>query len=164
MAKYEARIMYATPTPGLAEVEPSTLYNPSVVSGVGVVQDPAELYGDMHKYLAAEGEGAPCTRLWHHLCNLGNLCCIELGAWCLRAHCGSCMCACTNAWQPVESCRRHQRWRLCRDRVDSAPTTYHIRSCRRRLYLQHLLSARQSQDESGSCLASFTRLLNLLPT
>ena len=56
MAKYEARIMYATPTPGLAEVEPSTLYNPSVVSGVGVVQDPAELYGDMHKYLAAEGE------------------------------------------------------------------------------------------------------------
>ena len=55
VAKYDARILYATPTPGLAEVEPSMNWNPSVVAGIGVVADPAVLYQDMHSYLAASG-------------------------------------------------------------------------------------------------------------
>ena len=57
VAKYYARILYATPTPGLAEVEPSMNWNPSVVAGIGVVADPAVLYQDMHSYLAASGLG-----------------------------------------------------------------------------------------------------------
>lgn len=56
VAKYDARIMYAIPTPGLAEVEPSMSWNPSVVAGIGVVADPAVLYNDMHSYLASSGE------------------------------------------------------------------------------------------------------------
>ena len=56
MAKYDARIMYAIPTPGLAEVEPSMNWNPSVVAGIGVVADPAQLYQDMHFYLAGSGD------------------------------------------------------------------------------------------------------------
>ena len=48
--------MYATPTPGLAEVEPSMSWNPSVVAGNGVVADPAVLYNDMHSYLASSGD------------------------------------------------------------------------------------------------------------
>ena len=65
MAKYDARITYATPTPGLAEVEPSMNWNPSVVAGIGVVRDPAELFQDMHSYLA--GSGQPCLHpaSWH---------------------------------------------------------------------------------------------------
>ena len=55
VAKYDARIMYAIPTPGLAEVEPSMSWNPSVVAGIGVVADPAVLYQDMHSYLASSG-------------------------------------------------------------------------------------------------------------
>lgn len=55
VAKYDARITYATPTPGLAEVEPSMNWNPSVVAGIGVVDDPAILYNDMHSYLAESG-------------------------------------------------------------------------------------------------------------
>ena len=56
VAKYDARIMYAIPTPGLAEVEPSMNWNPSVVAGIGVVADPAQLYEDMHSYLASSGK------------------------------------------------------------------------------------------------------------
>ena len=56
VAKYDARITYATPTPGLAEVEPSMKWNPSVVAGIGVVMDPAPLYNDMHSYLAESGK------------------------------------------------------------------------------------------------------------
>ena len=56
VAKYDARIMYAIPTPGLAEVEPSMNWNPSVVAGIGVVADPAVLYQDMHSYLASSGD------------------------------------------------------------------------------------------------------------
>ena len=63
MAKYDARIMYATPTPGLAEVEPSMNWNPSVVAGIGVVANPATLYNDMHSYLAASGQTQPCWLL-----------------------------------------------------------------------------------------------------
>ena len=63
MAKYDARIMYATPTPGLAEVEPSMNWNPSVVAGIGVVENPATLYNDMHTYLAASGDTQHCWGL-----------------------------------------------------------------------------------------------------
>lgn len=56
VSKYDARIMYAVPTPGLAEVEPSMNWNPSVVAGIGVVADPAVLYEDMHSYLASSGQ------------------------------------------------------------------------------------------------------------
>ena len=43
------------PTAGLVEIEPSMAWNPSVVSGIGVVQDVDELYNDMHSYLASSG-------------------------------------------------------------------------------------------------------------
>lgn len=43
------------PTAGLVEIEPSMAWNPSVVSGIGVVQDVDELYNDMHSYLASAG-------------------------------------------------------------------------------------------------------------
>ena len=53
--------MYAVPTPGLAEVEPSMNWNPSVVAGIGVAADPAALYQDMHSYLASSG-ATRCSR------------------------------------------------------------------------------------------------------
>ena len=34
-------------------------WNPSVVSGIGVVQDVDELYNDMHSYLASAGQTFP---------------------------------------------------------------------------------------------------------
>jgi len=37
------------------ELEPSTLWNPQVVAGIGAVSDPTKLHKDMHAYLA----GAP---------------------------------------------------------------------------------------------------------
>ena len=43
------------PTAGLVEIEPSMAWNPSVVSGIGVVQSVDELYNDMHSYLASAG-------------------------------------------------------------------------------------------------------------
>jgi raffinose synthase len=55
VAKYSARVVRAAPTPGVAEVEPAMLWNPAVVAGVGVVDDPGALYADMHAYLAAAG-------------------------------------------------------------------------------------------------------------
>ena len=55
MAKYNARILFAQPTPGLAEIEPSMSWNPSVISGVGAPEDPAVLFNDMHSYLASSG-------------------------------------------------------------------------------------------------------------
>ena len=56
----QARLVYAQPTAGLAEIEPSMEWNPSVVSGVGVVSDVSRLYADMHSYLSASG--APALR------------------------------------------------------------------------------------------------------
>ena len=56
MAKYNSRILYAQPTPGLAEIEPSMSWNPSVISGIGAPEDPAVLFNDMHSYLASSGE------------------------------------------------------------------------------------------------------------
>ena len=43
------------PTPGVAEIEPSMLWNPAVLAGVGVIADPKSLYADLHSYLAAAG-------------------------------------------------------------------------------------------------------------
>lgn len=40
---------------GIVELEPSTLWNPQVVAGIGAVSDPTQLHKDMHTYLA----GAP---------------------------------------------------------------------------------------------------------
>ena len=44
------------PTAGLVEIEPSMAWNPSVVSGIGVVENVDTLYNDMHAYLASAGE------------------------------------------------------------------------------------------------------------
>lgn len=55
----QARLVYAQPTAGLAEIEPSMEWNPSVVSGVGVVSDVKRLYSDMHSYLASSGSPLP---------------------------------------------------------------------------------------------------------
>lgn len=77
MAKYDARIMYAIPTPGLAEVEPSMNWNPSVVAGIGVVADPAQLYQDMHSYLASSGDThVPNPAAW---CSVSSVkpCCLS---------------------------------------------------------------------------------------
>ena len=46
---------YAEPTPGVLEVEPSMAWNPAVLAGVGVLQDPGSLYNRMHSYLRASG-------------------------------------------------------------------------------------------------------------
>ena len=54
--------MYAQPTAGLAEIEPSMAWNPSVVSGVGVPADVRKLYADMHSYLSASGARSGAER------------------------------------------------------------------------------------------------------
>ncbi len=54
---------FIQPTAGLVEIEPSMAWNPSVVSGIGVVQDVDELYNDMHSYLASAGYFLPCAAL-----------------------------------------------------------------------------------------------------
>lgn len=51
----QAKLVYAQPTAGLAEIEPSMAWNPSVVSGVGVPADVRKLYSDMHAYLSSSG-------------------------------------------------------------------------------------------------------------
>lgn len=116
VAKYDARIMYAIPTPGLAEVEPSMNWNPSVVAGIGVVADPALLYQDMHSYLASSGDtcvlrpcccSTPLLMEWNrpllhvlrdHFCNCGAGTCCDAAcdmhmlqmAWvCCSTHCCS---------------------------------------------------------------------------
>ena len=85
VAKYDARIIYAKPTPGVAEIEPSMLWNPAVLAGVGVIADPGALYSDLHSYLASAGvdgvkvdgqagaglvgsalDGGPATARRHH--------------------------------------------------------------------------------------------------
>ena len=45
----------AQPTAGLVEVEPSMAWNPSVLSGIGIVDNILDLYTDTHSYLAAAG-------------------------------------------------------------------------------------------------------------
>ena len=87
VAKYDARIMYAIPTPGLAEVEPSMNWNPSVVAGIGVVANPATLYNDMHSYLAASGVRKRCLFL---------LCCLLVQALILFCQGCSALTACVS--------------------------------------------------------------------
>ena len=48
-------MVYAKGTAGLYEIEPSMRWNPAVVAGVGMIQDPTPLYRDMHDYLASSG-------------------------------------------------------------------------------------------------------------
>lgn len=63
MAQLDARILYAKPTPGVLEVEPSMAWNPAVLGGIGVVQDPRKLYNMMHNYLhnsAIDGVKVDC--------------------------------------------------------------------------------------------------------
>ena len=55
VARYQPRLVFADPTPGLAEIEPSMAWNPSVVSGIGVPSDMGQVYRDMHAYLADAG-------------------------------------------------------------------------------------------------------------
>ena len=55
VAKYKSRLVFAKPTQGLYEIEPSSAWNPTVISGVGVVEDVDQLYQDMHTYLADSG-------------------------------------------------------------------------------------------------------------
>jgi raffinose synthase len=49
------RIVFPKPTAGLREIEPAMLWNPAVVAGIGMVDDPQTLYYRMHKYLAESG-------------------------------------------------------------------------------------------------------------
>jgi len=55
MRKYRPRVVYARPPRSLREIEPSMLWNPSVLGGLGAVYDPTPLFKDMHSYLAAAG-------------------------------------------------------------------------------------------------------------
>mmetsp|Transcript_5155 Transcript_5155/g.14425 ORF Transcript_5155/g.14425 Transcript_5155/m.14425 type:complete len:586 (-) Transcript_5155:513-2270(-) len=48
-------LVYANPTPGVLEVEPSMGWGPASLAGVGVAKDPAQLYQEMHSYLAGCG-------------------------------------------------------------------------------------------------------------
>ena len=85
VAKYDAKVVFAKPTPGVAEIEPSMLWNPAVLAGVGVISDPSSLYGDLHSYLRSAGvdgvkvdgqagagligsalDGGPATARRHH--------------------------------------------------------------------------------------------------
>ena len=61
VSQYNSRIIFAEPTPGLKEIEPSMGWNPSVVSGIGVPQSAAQLYTDMHTYLS--GSGMRCSHI-----------------------------------------------------------------------------------------------------
>lgn len=65
VAKYNPRIVYAEPTAGLAEIEPSMRWNPAVISGIGVPESAEQLYADMHSYLASSGGSA--GRAEHYL-------------------------------------------------------------------------------------------------
>lgn len=49
----ESRIVYPKPTNSISEVEPSLMWCPAVLAGVGVTDDPASLYTNMHAYLQA---------------------------------------------------------------------------------------------------------------
>jgi len=48
-------VVFPTPTRSIAEVEPSLLWSPAVLAGVGVAESPDALYRAMHAYLAAAG-------------------------------------------------------------------------------------------------------------
>lgn len=44
MAHMPVDLVFANPTPGVLEVEPSMAWGPASLAGVGVVKDPAQLY------------------------------------------------------------------------------------------------------------------------
>ncbi|EFJ39616.1 hypothetical protein VOLCADRAFT_100756, partial [Volvox carteri f. nagariensis] len=46
-----SHVRYAAPTRGVLEIEPSMAWNPAVLAGIGVVDDPNRLYDAMHRYL-----------------------------------------------------------------------------------------------------------------
>eukprot|EP00882_Tetradesmus_deserticola_P029817 GHRQ01033432.1.p1 GENE.GHRQ01033432.1~~GHRQ01033432.1.p1 ORF type:complete len:290 (+),score=96.95 GHRQ01033432.1:669-1538(+) len=46
-------LVYPKPTASIAEVEPSLMWSPAVLAGVGVADNPGALYSAMHAYLAA---------------------------------------------------------------------------------------------------------------
>jgi raffinose synthase len=48
-------LVYPNPTASIAEVEPSLLWSPAVLAGVGVAESPDRLYRAMHAYLASAG-------------------------------------------------------------------------------------------------------------
>jgi raffinose synthase len=48
-------VVFPTPTRSIAEVEPSLLWSPAVLAGVGVAESPDRLYRAMHEYLASAG-------------------------------------------------------------------------------------------------------------
>ncbi|GLC45302.1 hypothetical protein PLESTB_000307100 [Pleodorina starrii] len=50
-----SHLRYAAPTSGVLEIEPSMAWNPAVLAGIGVVDDPSRLYNAMHRYLADSG-------------------------------------------------------------------------------------------------------------
>jgi hypothetical protein len=45
---------------GVYEVEPSMQWNPAVVAGIGFLEDPGQLYNDMHAYLSDAGKRGAC--------------------------------------------------------------------------------------------------------
>jgi hypothetical protein len=53
--KYDAKLYFPKPTPGLSEIEPSMGWNPGILAGVSVPLRPDLLFNDMHSYLAAAG-------------------------------------------------------------------------------------------------------------
>ncbi|GMH43621.1 hypothetical protein BSKO_11543 [Bryopsis sp. KO-2023] len=55
VAKYNSRIVYAKPTRGVLEIEPSLAWNPAVLCGMGVTDSVEDLYVDMHEYLMSAG-------------------------------------------------------------------------------------------------------------
>ncbi|WIA40450.1 hypothetical protein OEZ86_013807 [Tetradesmus obliquus] len=46
-------LVYPKPTNSIAEVEPSLMWSPAVLAGVGIATDPGALYSAMHSYLAS---------------------------------------------------------------------------------------------------------------
>ena len=63
-------------------------WNPSVVSGIGVVQDVDELYNDMHSYLASSGMSCKsCAEACVKLLSPGNVCIHTLVHMCACSAC-----------------------------------------------------------------------------
>ena len=55
MQRYQPRLVFAKPPASLREIEPSMLWNPSVIGGIGAVFNPKDLFNDMHSYLSSCG-------------------------------------------------------------------------------------------------------------
>ena len=84
-ARYGPEMVYAKGTAGLYEVEPSMRWNPAVVAGVGMIQDPRPLYDDMHAYLAQSGvpgRACPSYGTWDLMLDEHTFCAYQI---CVRA-------------------------------------------------------------------------------